>query len=89
MRILNNLPVRELEAGRLGVRAARLPSREVAGDGVQLSSEGRFIQDLRNEVREAPSLRPSEVARARADVAADALGASDLDAAVDALLAGM
>jgi len=88
MRILNTLPVRDVEAARAGARATRPVVRESAVDGVQLSSEGRFVQELRNEVGATTGLRPAVISQARADIAAGVLEA-DVDSAVDALLSGM
>lgn len=96
MKIEGTLPLPTLERmqGR-GVGASRTgtdsASRGVSGGpDVAVAGGARFVNEVRSDAADMPSFRAEEVARARADLASGALlSEAELEAAVDALLAGL
>lgn len=90
MKITGTLPaqVRESPTGR--ARVAPQSRSEAVARQVLVTHGARFIEETREAVAGLDKVRADEVARARADILSGAiLDESELDAAVDAILAGL
>jgi hypothetical protein len=90
MKITGTLPapIRESPTGR--ARAAVQSRSDTVARQVLLTSGARFIEETREAASGLAKVRADEVARARADVMSGAiLDDAELDAAVDAILAGL
>ncbi len=89
MKIQASLPLQQVEGVRGSGKGARGKASDAAGDRVRLSSEARFIQDLRDAAGALPEVRGDAVAQARADIASGTLGTpDDIEATIDGILAG-
>jgi hypothetical protein len=81
-------PVRESVQGR--ARASVESRRESVAKQVLLTTGARFVDSTRAAATSLESIRADEVAKARADLMSGALlNEAELDAAVDAILAGL
>ena len=81
-------PLRESPQGR--ARASVQSRREAVAKQVLLTTGARFVDETKAPASGLAAVRAEEVARARADVLSGAvLNESELDAAVDAILAGL
>ena len=90
MKITGNLPaqVRESPTGR--ARTVAQSRSEAVARQVLVTNGARFIQEARESASGLEKVRMDEVVRARADILSGALlDESELDAAVDAILAGL
>ena len=63
------------------------PVTSVADDQISLSSDARFLNELRQATEEIPEVRMDVVEQTRAELAAGTIGTEqDLERAIDALL---
>ena len=89
MKIQASLPLQQVDGVRGSGKDARGRVDRSGGDRVRLSSEARFIQDLRDAAGSLPEVRGEAVAQARADIASGNLGTpEDIEATIDGILAG-
>jgi hypothetical protein len=78
------------EQVRLRARESVPAARSSESEVTLISGAGRFLQDVREAAAQEQKVRAEVVAKARADILSGAIDSeSELEAAVDALLAGV
>ncbi len=87
MKITGPNPVRNVDPVSPSGRKEKASAPSGSTDSVQISTDAKFLRDVRSTAAEMPSVRGEEVERAQADIADGALEANtDLERVVDALL---
>lgn len=90
MKIQGSLPAPVQSTAQGGSRTSAQIRRESVAKQVLLTTGARFVDQMRGAANSLESIRADEIARARADLMSGALlDESELDAAVDAILAGL
>jgi hypothetical protein len=78
------------EQVRLRARESVPAARSSEAEVTLISGAGRFLQDVREAAAQDQKVRAEVVAKARADILSGAIDSeTELEAAVDALLAGV
>jgi len=78
------------EQVRLRARESVPAARSSESEVTLISGAGRFLQDVREAAAQEQKVRAEVIAKARADILSGAIDSeSELEAAVDALLAGV
>ena len=95
MSVGNIIPPILAQAARVdGVQSERTASTSDTGSSEQTGDVSRsdilqFIQDLKDDASQMPSVRADLVAQAKADISSGSLGSdADLNATINALLVG-
>jgi anti-sigma28 factor (negative regulator of flagellin synthesis) len=87
MKITGPNPVRNVDPVAPSGRKERASAPSGSPDNVQISTDAKFLREVRDAAAQMPSVRGEEVERAQADIADGALEANtDLERVVDALM---
>ena len=87
MKITGPNPVRNVDPVSPSGRKERTSSPTSSPDSVQISSDAKFLREVRDAAAQMPAVRNEEVAQAQADIADGALESNtDMDRVVDALM---
>jgi flagellar biosynthesis anti-sigma factor FlgM len=87
MKITGPNPVRNVDRVAPSGPKERASAPTNSTDNVQISSDAKFLREVRNAAAQMPAVRNEEVAQAQADIADGALESStDMDRVVDAIL---